>query len=153
MEDYSAASFGSSTELIQLGKEWGKKFYPAFKKLADSVKASNPNYHFRKNRLPNKTKITIDGTHINGLNHTSEKSFIKRLHLEIGKDYDGIEIAEAIRKVYGSRNYNRISYRWEPTTDGHANLVFDVIENPPHLFQIRVALSHFQQRCTYNYCC
>ncbi len=136
LEDYSAASFGSSAELIQIGKEWGKKFYPAFKKLADSLKAANPGYRFRKNRLPNKTKITIDGLHINGLQYTSEKSFIKRLHLEIGKDYDGVEIAKAIRKVYGSRNYNRISYRYDPTTDGHANLVFDVIENPLTYFKL-----------------
>jgi len=136
LDDYSAASFGSAAELIQLGKEWGKKFYPAFKKLSDSLRASNPNYHFRKNRLPSETKITIDGTHINGLKHTSEKSFIKRLHLEIGKDYDGVEIAQAIRQVYGSRNYKRISYRWDPTSDGHANLVFDVIENPLTYFKL-----------------
>jgi NTE family protein len=136
MEDYSAASFGSSSELIQLGKKWGKKYYPVFKKLADSLKVNNPNYHFKKNRLPQKTKITIDGTNINGLKHTSEKSFSKRLGLEIGKDYDGVEIAKAIRKVYGSRNYNRISYRYDPTADGHANLIFDVIENPLTYFKL-----------------
>ncbi|HEV8513662.1 MAG TPA: patatin-like phospholipase family protein [Cyclobacteriaceae bacterium] len=136
MDDYSAASFGSAAELIQLGKEWGKKYYPAFKKLADSLKAVNPNYQFKKNRLPKKSKITIDGMHINGLNHTTEKSFIKRLHLEIGKDYDGIEVAKAIRRVYGSRNYSRISYRWEPTIDGHANIIFDVLENPLTYFKI-----------------
>src|SRR6267154_1831087 len=98
LEDFSAASFGSSAELIQLGKEWGKKFYPAFKKLADSLRASNPEYHFQKSRLPNKTKVTIDAIHINGLSHTTEKSFIKRLHLEIGKDYDGTGVAAAVRR-------------------------------------------------------
>jgi NTE family protein len=74
--------------------------------------------------------VTIDGIRINGLKHTSSGSFMKRLNLEVGKSYDGIEVASAIRKVYGARNYNRIAYHWEPTTEGHATLVFDVIENP-----------------------
>ncbi|HZX74298.1 MAG TPA: patatin-like phospholipase family protein, partial [Cyclobacteriaceae bacterium] len=33
VEDYSAASFGSAEELLQIGKESGRKYYPLFKKL------------------------------------------------------------------------------------------------------------------------
>jgi NTE family protein len=130
MDDYSAASFSSADELISLGKEWGNKFYPTFKKLADSLKNTYPEYHFKKKRLPKHMKVTIDGIRINGLKNTSESSFIKRLNLDPGTAYDGVEVATAIRKVYGSRNYNRIAYHWEPTTEGRATLVFDVIENP-----------------------
>lgn len=130
MEGYSAASFGSADALIELGKEWGRKYYPQFKKLADSLKATNPSYTFNTDRLPKHTKIEIDGFEINGLNLTTKTSFLNRLNLEAGKSYDGTEVAKAIRKVYGTLNYNRIAYRWTPTTEGHANLVFDVIENP-----------------------
>src|SRR6185369_8900311 len=52
VEDYSAASFGSADDLIRIGKESGRKYYPQFKKLADSLRAINPGYTFRKNRLP-----------------------------------------------------------------------------------------------------
>lgn len=127
---YSAASFGSSEELLKIGKESGRKYYPMFKKLADSLRAIDPNYTFRKNRLPQHKVIIIDDITIHGLNNTTKTFFTNRLHLIPGKSYDGVEIAHAIRKVYGSRNYNRIAYRWEPGIKGHANLVFDVIENP-----------------------
>lgn len=136
LDDFSAASFGSSDELIQIGKDWGKKFYPVFKKLADSLKANDPNYHFRKERLPQQTKVAIDKVEINGLQNTSQSSFIKRLHVEVGKEYDGMEVASAIRRVYGSRSYSRISYHWEPTSKDHAKLVFDVIENPSTYFKV-----------------
>jgi NTE family protein len=129
LEEFSAASFGSAQELIDLGKEWGNKFYPRFKALADSLRGVNPDYHFNENRLPEVHKLIIDDIRINGLKHTTRTSFINRLSLEKGKGYDGIELASAIRQVYGSRNYTRIAYRWEPTTTGHANLIFDVIEN------------------------
>lgn len=130
MDGFSAASFGSTDALLKLGKEWGRKYYPAFKKLADSLKTLNPGYTFKKDRLPQYTKITVDQYEINGLKNTTRNAFIKRLNLEIGKSYNGEEVAAAIRKVYGSRNYNRIAYRWAPTNPGHATLVFDVIENP-----------------------
>lgn len=130
MDGFSAASFGSTDALLKLGKEWGRKYYPAFKKLADSLKSLDPHYSFRKDRLPRHTKIIVDNYEINGLKNTTRTSFIKRLNLEIGKSYNGSEVAAAIRKVYGSRNYNRIAYRWVPTTPGHATLTFDVIENP-----------------------
>src|SRR6478609_4853896 len=42
VDGYSAASFGSAEELIRIGKESGRKYYPQFKKLADSIRAINP---------------------------------------------------------------------------------------------------------------
>jgi NTE family protein len=130
IQEYSAASFGSADALIDLGKEWGRKYYPRFKRLADSLKAIDPSYAFPSDRLPKHRKIVIDDFEINGLGMTTKTSFLNRLNLEAGKSYDGTEVAKAIRKVYGTLNYNRIAYRWNPTTEGHANLVFDVIENP-----------------------
>lgn len=130
LEGYSAGSFSSTEELLKIGKETGKKYYPAFKKLADSLKALDPSYTFRKNRLPKHTRIIMDEYEVKGLKNTTLRAFSRRLNLKTGESYDGQEIATAIRKVYGSRNYNRIAYRWTPTTPGHARLVFDVIENP-----------------------
>lgn len=140
LADYSAASFGSAQDLIDLGNEWGNKFYPRFKALADSLKRTNPGYHFQENRLPDVQTVVIDDIRINGLKYTTRTSFINRLSLGRGKGYDGKELASAIREVYGSRNYTRIAYRWEPTTTGHANLIFDVIENS--LTAVKLAL-HF----------
>jgi NTE family protein len=143
MDDYSAGSFGSSEELLALGKEWGRKYYPVFKKLADSLRLINPDYHFRQDRLPKYKKIVIDDFEFNGLKTTTKTSFHNRLNLKAGQEYDGVEIAKAVRKVFGTLNYNRIAYRWDPTTDGHARLVFDVIENPKNYLKLGLHFNTF----------
>jgi len=136
VKEYSAGSFGSAEALLKIGKESGKKYYPVFKKLVDSLRAIDPTYTFRTNRLPRYKSVIIDDITIHGLNNTTKTFFTNRLNLSPGKSYDGIEIGHAIRKVYGSRNYNRIAYRWEPGPEGHANLIIDVIENPLTYFKM-----------------
>ena len=130
LEGYSAGSFHSAAEILKIGKEMGKKYYPAFKKLADSLKTLDPTYSFKKDRLPKHTRIVVDSYEVSGLKKTTLTSFSRRLGLQLGEPYNGQEIAAGVRKVYGSLNYSRIAYRWTPTTPGHARLTFDVLENP-----------------------
>lgn len=130
MKGYNAASFAEAGEIIDLGKEMGRKYYPAFKHLADSLKNADPNYTFRKNRLPDVKNIVVDEISVNGLQQTSKKSFFHLLGVKEGDTTDGIEIGHGIRRIFGTRNYNRINYAWRPTADGHAKLNFNVVENP-----------------------
>jgi NTE family protein len=131
LADYSAASFGSAIDIIEIGKETGKKYYPLFKKLADSLRAIYPDYKTIANRLPVVKQVSVDSITISGLEYTTNRSFKNRLALLTGKPYDGIEVGHAIRRVYGSRSYDRIAYEWHPsTTKGHANLAFNVRERP-----------------------
>jgi NTE family protein len=130
LKGFSAASFGSSDSLIRIGKMTGDKYYPIFKRMADSLKQLYPDYAFAKERLPKSTYVILDDIRIDGLKRTTRTGFTNRLNLEKGQAYNGVDVAEAIRKVYGSRNYKRITYSWEPTTPGHAVLVFNVLESP-----------------------
>jgi NTE family protein len=130
VEDYSAASFTSVEELLKIGKEWGRKYYPQFRKLVDSIKKIDPTYQYKANRLPKPGGIVVDEFEIKGLQHTSKEEFLKRLDLRAGSAYNGEQIALAIRRVYGTRNYNRVAYYWQPTTQGHARMILDVIESP-----------------------
>lgn len=131
LAEYSAASFGSAQAIIDVGRETGKKYYPIFKKLADSLRALYPDYKPIQNRLPVVKEVTVDSITILGLENTTNRSFKNRLAIEPGKSYDGIAVGHAIRRVYGSRNYNRIAYEWHPAqTKGHATLAFNVLERP-----------------------
>lgn len=131
ISDYTAASFSSAHTIIDIGKETGKKYYPIFKRLADSLRTIYPNYKPIESRLPVVKEVAVDSITIRGLDHTTNRSFKNRLALEPGKSYDGIAVGEAIRRVYGSRNYNRIAYEWHPTPQkGHATLAFNVLERP-----------------------
>lgn len=131
LSDYTAASFSSAQSIIDIGKETGKKYYPKFKRLADSLRAIYPNYKPIESRLPVVKEVAVDSITIRGLDHTTNRSFKNRLALEPGKSYDGIAVGNAIRRVYGSRNYNRIAYEWHPSPQkGHATLAFNVLERP-----------------------
>ena len=142
LEEFNAASFLSADSIIAIGKQTGDKFYPIFKKLADSLRAIYPDYVPIKNRLPQTRTVTVDSIRIYGLKNTTRTSFRNRLALQPGKTYDGVEVGEAIRRVYGSRNFNRIAYEWTPSkTPGHALLSFNVVERP---------LTHFKAGIHYH---
>ena len=131
LTDYNAASFASAQTIIDIGKETGKKYYSVFKKLADSLRAIYPHYKPIENRLPIVKNVTVDSITIRGLVHTTNRSFKNRLALDPDKAYDGVEVGHAIRRVYGSRNYDRIAYEWHPNPKkGHATLAFNVLERP-----------------------
>ena len=59
MGTYTSASFADQEAIMQLGIEEGRKYYPIFKKMADSLKAIYPDYTFTKNRLPDIKKYTL----------------------------------------------------------------------------------------------
>lgn len=130
MRGYSAASFADADTIIKIGQEWGRKYYPQFKALADSLKKADPDYQFRTNRLPEVKYIHVDEVTVDGLNQTSKKAFMHLLGVAEGDSTNGIEVGHGVRRIFGSRNYKRINYRWESTTSGHAKLKFNVIENP-----------------------
>lgn len=142
LNNFNAASFSGADSIIAVGKHTGNKFYPIFKKLADSLRSIYPDYAPIKNRLPQTRTVTVDSIRIQGLKNTTRTSFRNRLALQFGKTYDGVKVAEAIRRVYGSRNYNRIAYEWTPSkTPGHAILSFNVVERP---------LTHFKAGIHYH---
>ena len=132
LEGYSAASFGSSDSLIRIGNETGKKYYPYFKKMADSLRALYPDAKAAGNRLPPIDKITIDEIVADGITSAGKmKDFEGKLGLTLGKSYSGKEISNAARRAFGSDNFRRIAYFLEPLQPGHARLRYEVIENLP----------------------
>ena len=52
MEKYSMGSFGETDKIIDLGIAEGRKLYPTFKKLADSLNAIYGNEEIMKTPLP-----------------------------------------------------------------------------------------------------
>ncbi len=59
MEKYSMGSFGDSKELMELGIQEGRRLYPRFKQLADSLNAIYGPLPPRVNRLPNVHGVVI----------------------------------------------------------------------------------------------
>ncbi len=140
MKDYSTGSFNSSDSIIAIGKETGKIYFPYFKKLADSLEAIYGKSNFVKNRLPELKKINISNYSVDGLKNTSEKFFLGLLNLKNNYDYSNKQMADAIRRVYGSRYYKMIRYDYQSGVDGKTEMRFHAEENP--LTAIKTAINY-----------
>ncbi len=135
-DNFSAASFAASDSLIRIGIETGNKYFPYFKRLADSLNALYPGASFKANRLPPSENVMIDEIQLEGLEYTSPIDFAGKLGLVKGKSYSGKEISTAARKAFSSGNFRRIAFFIEPLEPPHARLRCEVIENLPTYMKI-----------------
>jgi len=140
LKGYSTGSFTDSDSIIEIGKETGRKYYPYFKKLADSLDAIYGPDNFVKDRLPKNKTINISKYSVGGLKNTREKFFFGLLDLKDNKNYSHHEMSEGIRKVYGSRYYKIIRFDFLPDAKGATNMHFQAEENP--LTAIKFALMY-----------
>ena len=129
LEDYNTGSFGSNKEIIQVGLETGRKYYPVFKKLADSINAIAAATAKNQKIIPNKS-VYITEYAVNGLKKTTVPFFIHLTNFFDHKSYTAAKINKSIRKAYGSRYYQNITYTLEPVAKDTAKIIFTVDENP-----------------------
>ena len=141
--NYTAASFGKSQELLEYGLEEGRKMYPQFKALADSLNKLYGIQNIPKNRLPKVDSIYISQIEINGLNETTKDFFEHMTGFETGKYYTSVKIGRMVRRVFGTRYYNRIVYNLKPLPDSTVKIVFDVVENPATFAKLGIHYNNF----------
>lgn len=130
LKDFTAASFASSDSILMIGDDTGSKYYPIFKRLADSLRALYPDAIPKANRLPRVDAVILDGFEIDGLKFSNVKDFEGKLGLRIGKAYNGKDFSDAVRRAFASDNFRRIAFFVEPREPGHAILRCEVEEIP-----------------------
>ncbi len=140
VDKYSAASFSDIDDIMTIGKEMGKKYYPYFKHLADSLNQLYPVNFNPENRLPQRESIIIDSITFEGLERTSSNFLLEKLQLTPGNTYTAEQINRGFRKAYSSRYYDKVYYHLKPTTYGHANLHCIVKEEP--MTQLKAGLAY-----------
>jgi NTE family protein len=128
LENYTAASFGKSLEILEFGLAEGRKLYPKFKALADSLNSIYGEQYIQKDRLPKVDSIFINDIEVNGLKETTKDFFEHMMGFEAGKHYNPAKLGKMVRRVFGTRYYNRIVYALEPLPNGTVKIVFDVVE-------------------------
>jgi NTE family protein len=122
VENYSAGSFVSVDEIMKIGEEIGKKYYPYFKHLADSLNAIEKVKFNPDNRLPERESIIIDEITFEGLDKTSQNQLLDKLQIKTGDSYTAEEINKGFRKAYSSRYYDKVYYHLYPTSRRHARM-------------------------------
>ncbi len=129
MEEYNTGSFGSGSEIFDVGVETGRQYYPLFKKLADSINALGESKVKNTDIITNKT-VFIKSHKVNGLRKTSPTFFFHLMNFDDQKSYTAGQINKSIRRAIGSRYYSTITYALEPVSKDTANIIFTADENP-----------------------
>ncbi|HEV2354576.1 MAG TPA: patatin-like phospholipase family protein, partial [Puia sp.] len=143
LEQYGMANFGAAPAIIAAGDEEGRKLYPRFKALADSLNAIYGPQPVTKNRLPDVPPVRISSYEVVGLKHTSEAFFIQSMNLLTGHDYTAENLSKMVRRAFGTRYYDRITYTLHPLPDGSSRIVFNVEENPLTFAKIGLNYNQF----------
>ncbi len=143
MEKYSMGSFAQSKEIIEIGIDEGRKLYPRFKKIADSLNAIYGNQQINKDRLPNPGSVKISSYEIRGLKNTSADFLAHTMDLLIDHVYPPEKLSLMVRAAFGTRYYSRVSYSLEPQPDSTCKIIFDVTENPLSFAKISLHYNKF----------
>lgn len=130
LEKYNMGSFGDSKELLEIGIEEGRKLYPRFKQLADSLNALYGPQPERRPRLPKPAEVTISSYEVCGVERTSEEFFIHTMDFVTNKTYTANKLANMLRQAYGTRYYSKVTYSLIPQPDSTARIIFNVAELP-----------------------
>jgi NTE family protein len=144
LEKFGMGNFGEASKILEEGLEEGRRLYPQFKRLADSLNAIyGPQEVVAHNRLPTVPPVKISAYHIVGLQHTSEGFFVQSMNLRTDHYYTADTLSRMVRRSYGTRYYNRITYALEPLPDSTSRIDFEVDENPLTFAKIGLNYNQF----------
>ena len=126
---YNMGSFSSTGEIITIGDETGKSYYPQFKKLADSINALGT-VQLKKEKTVDTKSIYIVSHDATGLKKTTRPFLTHLMDFYNSRYYTATQISKKIQRAYGSRYYNSITYTLRPLSGDSASIIFNVEENP-----------------------
>jgi NTE family protein len=142
LEKYNMATFSQANEIIDVGLEEGRKLYPQFKKLADSLNALYEN-NTKEKEIPDVHSVRISSYEVRGLKYTTQDFFVHTTGLLTNHVYTPEMLAHMVRRASGTRYYNLISYHLDTQPDQSAKIIFDVSENPLTFAKISLHYNQF----------
>jgi len=131
LEKFGMGSFGEADQIIDTSITEGRRLYPVFRRLADSLNAIYGPQENTGKRLPPEIPVKISSFEVRGTERTSESFFIQATGLEVNQYYSAQNLSRMVRRAFGTRYYNRITYSLEPLGSGDSSrVIFEVTENP-----------------------
>ncbi|HLZ87088.1 MAG TPA: patatin-like phospholipase family protein [Puia sp.] len=130
LDKFSMGNFNDAREIIDSGLAEGRRLYPRLKALADSLNAIYGPQDVVKNRLPNVYPVKISSYEVKGLTRTTEGFFIQSMDLLTDHYYTAENLSRMVRRAFGTRYYNRITYALDWLPDSTAHITFEAVENP-----------------------
>jgi NTE family protein len=143
LERFTMADFGDANDIIDSGIIEGRRLYPRLKALADSLNAIYGPQEVQRNRLPEEHPVKVSAVAVRGLDRTSQSFFLQSMDLEAGHYYTARNFSRMVRRAFGTRYYNRITYSLDALPDTTSRIVFEVEENPLTFAKIGLNYNQF----------
>ena len=126
MGDFGSGSFSSASEIIDLGIREGRRMYPVFKRIADSLRAVDTSYSFRSDRLPRREAYRVGNVEVTGLDSAATQSFLRQVVGTEGSSVSHRRLENNTRDAFATRMYKSITYDLAPSGDSTFDLVYKV---------------------------
>ena len=130
LPQYNMGSFAQSAEILDLGIAEGRKLYPRFKQIADSLNLIYGPQPILKDRLPHPQAVKISSYEVKGLKNTGSDFFVHTMDLVTNREYTPEHLSRMVRSAFGTQYYSRVTYALEPQPDSTCKIIFDVTEDP-----------------------
>ena len=143
LEGYNMGSFGSSRTILNEGLETGRSYYPLFKKLADSLNVLATVNTKKTDSISNHI-VFITGYKVTGLKKTTATFLTHLMNFNDNRIYTAAQINKSIRRAFGSRYYNSITYTLDHSSSDTATIIFNVEENPNTYVKAGVYYTRFR---------
>ena len=130
MSDYGLFSFNNADAIINRGEEASRQYIEQLQSLAELKKGAKSAAR-RFIPISGVDRLKILKIKIEGLRQASEKLVLGKLRLKTPANYTPQELDMAIERVYGSRFFESVTYRFE-VADGGLNLIVRVVERIIH---------------------
>ncbi|MCU0335316.1 MAG: patatin-like phospholipase family protein [Chitinophagaceae bacterium] len=143
MGSYGAASFASAADIIDLGIAEGRKYYPLFKRLADSLRRADPNYQFRTQRLPAVPNYRVAAVEVKGVDKVAEATFLRQIEARTQTEVDFRRLQNNTRDAFAYRMYKSIVYDVEPVSDSAVKLIYQVKPESPTIIKLGLSENSF----------
>ena len=126
MSTYTSGNFDDAIDILELGIAEGRKYYPIFKKMADSLKAIYPDYTFIKNRLPDISSYKLSAVDVVGLNKKAKEAFLDQIRLDTTRHFTAAKLEKETREAFAYRMYKSITYDLYPDSNNSHKLLYHV---------------------------
>ncbi len=135
MGDYTAASFNDADSIIRKGEIAAREMFDEIMALADSIKRAG-NIRSKPAIIPGaEDSLLLYKIEIQGLNNVSPQLVKGKLKLVDRNKFTTSDITEAIKRVYASLYFTKVTYTLEPLKDG-VKLIVNVQERTGGLFRV-----------------
>jgi NTE family protein len=136
--NYSVSSFNDADSIITIGERAARKMLPQIISLIDSIKQQHsfqPDYVLDARPVDS---ILISEIVIKGINKVSPNFVSSVLQIEVLKKHAISDIISGINRLYGSKNFNLITYRFEPVSGDFMRFIIQLDEKEGGDFSVAI---------------